>query len=158
MVERRLRKPRQVGASREVLPQEQIAVFVGAALPGTLWIAEVDLHIRGYRKLLVLGHLQPAIPGEMSSRSASVSAKRERRRVAGGMPPRGNNTARMRLCGLSKARPVRNGSVAVSIRGLSHEPPSFHPCARKISVKRNLIFNRISVVVQEPNPQMPAEP
>ena len=44
MVELRLRKTRQVGASRKVLPQEQIGVFVGAALPGTLWIAEVDLH------------------------------------------------------------------------------------------------------------------
>src|SRR6202041_373669 len=43
---------------------EQIGVFVAAALPGTLWIAEVDLHIRGYRKLLVLGHLQTAIPGQ----------------------------------------------------------------------------------------------
>src|SRR5271154_2348278 len=64
MVELRLRKTRQVGASREVLPQEQIGVFVAAALPGTLWIAEVDLHIRGHRKLLVLGHLQSAIPGQ----------------------------------------------------------------------------------------------
>jgi len=62
MVELRLRIARQVGASREVLPQEQIGVFVGGALPGTLWIAEVDLHFRGYRKILVLGHLQSAVP------------------------------------------------------------------------------------------------
>jgi hypothetical protein len=48
LVELRLRKTRQVGASREALPQKQIGVFVGAALPGTLWIAEVDLHLRGY--------------------------------------------------------------------------------------------------------------
>jgi len=47
-----------------------------------------------------------AIPREMSSRSAKVSAHRERRRAAGGIPPRGNNTARMQLCGLSKARPI----------------------------------------------------
>jgi hypothetical protein len=47
-----------------------------------------------------------AIPREISSRSASVSANRERRRGAGEMPPRGNNTARMQLCGLSKARPI----------------------------------------------------
>src|ERR1700735_5883604 len=39
-------------------------VFVGAPLPGTLWIAEVDLPLRGYRKLLVLGTLQSAIPGQ----------------------------------------------------------------------------------------------
>ncbi len=42
----------------------------------------------------------------MSSRSAKVSANRERRRAAGGIPPPGNNTARMQLCGLSKARPI----------------------------------------------------
>src|SRR5580658_5377632 len=47
-----------------------------------------------------------AIPREISSRSATVSAHRERRRSAGAIPPRGNNTARMQLCGLSKARPI----------------------------------------------------
>ena len=58
-----------------------------------------------------------AIPREMSSRSASVSASRERRRAAGGMPPRGNNTERMQLCGLSKARPI-------SCKRLSRLPPA----------------------------------
>jgi hypothetical protein len=33
-------------------------------------------------------------------------ANRGRRRAAGGIPPRGNNTARKQLCGLSKARPI----------------------------------------------------
>ena len=42
----------------------------------------------------------------MSSRSARVSASRERRRAAGGIPPRGNNKQRMQLCGLPKARPI----------------------------------------------------
>jgi len=43
---------RQVGSSREVLPQQKIRVFVGAALPGTLRITEVDLHIiRRYREV-----------------------------------------------------------------------------------------------------------
>jgi hypothetical protein len=46
----------QVGSSWEVLSQEQICIFIRCTLPGTLWIAEVDLHIRGYRRLLVLGH------------------------------------------------------------------------------------------------------
>ena len=41
-----------------------------------------------------------AIPREIFSRSASVSATRERRRSTGGMPPRGSNTARIELCGL----------------------------------------------------------
>jgi hypothetical protein len=38
-----------------------------------------------------------AIPREMSSRSAKVSARPERRRAAGAIPPRGNNTQRMQL-------------------------------------------------------------
>ena len=58
LVELRLRKGGQVRASREVLPQQQIGVFVRAALPGTLRIAEVDLHLRSYRKVLVFRHLQ----------------------------------------------------------------------------------------------------
>jgi hypothetical protein len=45
LVELRLSDGSKVGSSREVLPQEQIGVFVRATLPGTLWIAEVDLHI-----------------------------------------------------------------------------------------------------------------
>jgi hypothetical protein len=40
LVELRLRMDGQVGSSREVLPQQEIRVFVGAALPGTLWISE----------------------------------------------------------------------------------------------------------------------
>src|ERR1700721_2203539 len=42
----------------------------------------------------------------MSSRSANGSTRGERRRAAGGIPPRGNNKHRMELCGLSKARPI----------------------------------------------------
>src|ERR1700746_1303937 len=51
----------------------------------------------------------------MPSRSASVSASRERRRAAGGMPPRGNNTERMQLCGFSKGGPI-------SVRDVPHFP------------------------------------
>jgi hypothetical protein len=47
LVELRLREGGQVGSSEEVLPQQQIRVLVRRTLPGTLWIAEVDLHIRG---------------------------------------------------------------------------------------------------------------
>ena len=35
--------------------------------PGTLRIAEVDLHLRGYRKVFVFGHLQSAVPGQRAS-------------------------------------------------------------------------------------------
>jgi len=47
-----------------------------------------------------------ASPRDTSSRSARVSASRERQRAAGEMPPRGNNKHRIELCGLSKARPI----------------------------------------------------
>ncbi len=50
-----------------------------------------------------------------------VRARRERRRTAGGIPPRGNNKQRMELWGLSKARPI---SCSVC--------PAFH--RRQISV------------------------
>jgi len=61
---------------------------------------------RSSRRAISRSGQSEAIPREMSSRSASVSASRERRRAAGGMPPRGNNTERMQLGGLSKARPI----------------------------------------------------
>jgi hypothetical protein len=61
---------------------------------------------RSSRRAISRSGESEAIPREMSSRSASVSASRERRRAAGAMPPRGNNTERMQLCGLSKARPI----------------------------------------------------
>ena len=57
LVELRLGVDRQVSASREVLPQQEIGVFVGAALPGALRITEVNLHIRRYREVFVFGHL-----------------------------------------------------------------------------------------------------
>ena len=50
---------RQVGASPEVLPQQEIRVFVGAALPGTLRITEADLNIRRYREVLCLAISNP---------------------------------------------------------------------------------------------------
>ncbi len=50
--------------------------------------------------------LTEAIPRDIFSRSPGVSARRERRRAAGGIPPRGNHKHRMELGGLSKARPI----------------------------------------------------
>ena len=64
---------------------------------------------RSSRRAISRSGESEAIPREMSSRSASVSASRERRRAAGGMPPGGNHTERMQLCGLSKARPISCG-------------------------------------------------
>src|SRR2546430_14661998 len=67
LVELLLRDGGQVGSSWEVLSQEQICISIRSTLPGTLWIAEVDLHIRGYRKLFALGHLQPAIASQRAA-------------------------------------------------------------------------------------------
>ena len=47
----------QVGFLREVLSQQSIRVFVGAALPGTLRITEVDVDLGGYREVFVTGKL-----------------------------------------------------------------------------------------------------
>ena len=44
--------------------QPPVGVFVGAALPRALRIAEVHFHIRGHCEGLVFGHLQPAVPGQ----------------------------------------------------------------------------------------------
>jgi hypothetical protein len=37
---------REIHSFRKVLPEQAVRVFIGAALPGTLWIAEVDFDIR----------------------------------------------------------------------------------------------------------------
>ena len=58
----------------EVLPQQQIRVFVRPTLPGTLWIAEVDLHIGSYRKVLVFRHLQSAIPRQRAPQGSGKFA------------------------------------------------------------------------------------
>jgi len=70
LVDLRLRIASQGGTSREVLPQQQIGVFIGAALPGTWRIAEVDLHIGSYRNVFLLVDRSPilAISGATVSR------------------------------------------------------------------------------------------
>jgi hypothetical protein len=59
-----LRIAGQVGFFREVLSQQSVRIFVGAALPRALRITEVDFHIGGHREALVFGHLQPSVPGQ----------------------------------------------------------------------------------------------
>ena len=60
----------EVCVLREVLSQEPVGVFVRAALPGTLRIAEVHFHIRGHRKVLVFGHFQSAVPRQRASQGS----------------------------------------------------------------------------------------
>ena len=60
---------RQGCSLREVLAQQAIGIFVRAALPRTLWIAEINLHFRVHRETFVLGHFQSAIPGQRAPQS-----------------------------------------------------------------------------------------
>ena len=55
---------REVGAFREVLAQKAVGVFVGAALPRAVGIAEVDVEIGGQRQAFVIGKLLAAILGQ----------------------------------------------------------------------------------------------
>ena len=55
---------RQVHSPWEVLPEQTVGVFVGATLPGTLWITEVDLDIRVQGEAFVICHLFATIPSE----------------------------------------------------------------------------------------------
>src|ERR1700756_5009401 len=50
----------QVGFLGEVLSQQPVGVFVGASLPWTLRITEVDLHLGGHGEGLVFGADQSA--------------------------------------------------------------------------------------------------
>src|SRR5215212_7534152 len=54
----------QVGAFREVLPQQTVGVLVRAALPRAVGVAEVDLNAGLDPQLCVLAHLRPLIPGQ----------------------------------------------------------------------------------------------
>ena len=64
LVELRLGDGSKVDSSREVLSQQEMGVFIGAALPRTLRVAKIYFHIGGHRKLLVPGHLVTPVPGQ----------------------------------------------------------------------------------------------
>ena len=55
---------REVGPLGEVLAEEAVGVLVAAALPGAVWLAEVDLDAGLDREPGVLGPLLAAVPGE----------------------------------------------------------------------------------------------
>ena len=59
-----LRVARQVRALGQVLAQQPVGVFVGAALPGAVRIGEEDLDGEPLGQLLVLGPLVPSIVGQ----------------------------------------------------------------------------------------------
>jgi hypothetical protein len=69
--ERRWRRAR---VGWEVLAEQSVGVLVAAALPGTLGIAEVDLHAGFDGELDVFGHLFALVPGD---RSAQLRGQRQ---------------------------------------------------------------------------------
>ena len=59
-----LRVYRQVRSLGEVLSEQTICIFVGSPLPGTLWIAEVNIDVSRQREAFVIGKLLAAVPGQ----------------------------------------------------------------------------------------------
>ena len=77
---------REIRTFGEVLPQQSVGILVGAALPGTLRIAEVHLDVGRHREAFVLRHLKAPIPGEGATQLAGqllhVPGERARHDVA----------------------------------------------------------------------------
>jgi hypothetical protein len=59
-----LRVPRQIGTLGQVLAQQPIGVFVGAALPGAVRVGKEDLDRQPLSQALMLGHLFAPIVGQ----------------------------------------------------------------------------------------------
>src|SRR6478735_12281577 len=64
LVQLSLRVHRQVGSFRKVLPQQTVGVLIGTALPGALWIAEVDVNIGRQRKSSMIREFLAPVPGQ----------------------------------------------------------------------------------------------
>src|SRR5215211_5602344 len=72
----------EVGAFREVLPQQPVGVLVRAALPRAVGIAEVDVDACVDLQARVLGHLGALIPGQRPSKLLRQGDDRARNGVA----------------------------------------------------------------------------
>ena len=65
----------QVGAFGQELADQPVDVFVGAALPGGVGLAEVHGHAGGGGELLVTGHLAAAVVGEAAAQLGDDAAE-----------------------------------------------------------------------------------
>src|SRR3954470_20554552 len=72
----------EVGALWKVLAQKPVGVLVGAALPGAVGIAEVDLDACVDLQARVLGHLGSWVPGQRPSQLLRQGDDRARKGVA----------------------------------------------------------------------------
>ena len=75
---------RQVGAFGEVLAQQAVGVLVGAALPGAVWVAEVDRQPGGFGDLGVQGHFAALVPGQGAAQDLGDLGDLGRHRVGQG--------------------------------------------------------------------------
>jgi len=64
-----------IGAVREVLPEQPVGVLVGAALPRTLRVADVHRDIRGDREARMLHHLVAAWVSGDRRRARAISSR-----------------------------------------------------------------------------------
>ena len=48
---------REVGVFGQILAKQSVGVLAGSALPGAMWVTEVDVHASGGGKLLMPRHL-----------------------------------------------------------------------------------------------------
>jgi len=55
---------RQTHSLWEVLTEQAVGIFVGATLPGTLWVTEVNLDIRVQGEAFVICQLFATVPSE----------------------------------------------------------------------------------------------
>src|SRR3954452_5816496 len=77
----------EVGALREVLPQQPVGVLIRAALPGAVGIADVDLATSVDPQAGVLAHLCPLIPSQRLPQLLGQGGDRARDGVAHRLGP-----------------------------------------------------------------------
>ena len=65
----------EVGALWQVFADQAIGVFVGAALPGAVWIAEEDVHAKALGQGVVQSHLAALVVGECFAQAGWYGAK-----------------------------------------------------------------------------------
>src|ERR1700682_5005622 len=54
----------QIGATRKVLAQQSVGVFVRAALPGRPRVTKIDIDLGGQCQALMIGELFASVPGQ----------------------------------------------------------------------------------------------
>ena len=63
----------EISALGEVLSQQAVCIFVAPALPGALWVTEIDFQPRIDLELRMLGHFRTLIPSQRSAKTRRKS-------------------------------------------------------------------------------------